>query len=419
MKTLILTIGLLLVPFVTLAQSEGLTSPDPLAAAAAENRSIIRPENDGFSGDGWSRLIAEGSAAQFFLIGEEHGIAENPQLAAALFSELTHAGYSRLAIEVSPFMAALMDDALADDDMAGLSALFAKPGGQPAFFGMAEEAEMLSSIRAELPDANNVLWGTDYEVLGDRQMLQALEAMDNKPDAATAALVALRADSDAGWAKYEETRGPQFVFSFAGDPQLVRDVELAWPSRSEEAAWILDQIEETLEINLLFLSGNNYASNKRRAEWLRENFLRHWRTAKASGETPRVMAKFGASHMVRGRNSNGVFDLGTTLPELAALEQRETVSLMVLPGHGSTVAVLDPTAMTYRQGPAKDGYTQGMNLFYEAAYEDGYTLFDLRKLRPIMPKTKNLDHDALARTIHGFDYLLIMTGSTASSALPN
>lgn len=418
MKRLILMSGLLLLPTLLLAQDAPPPLTERLASSASEHRETILHDQDGFSGAGWNRLIEEGRAAQFFLIGEEHGIAENPEFAAALFLEMTDTGYSHLAIEVSPFMAALMDDALTTDGMDGLTALFAEPGGQPAFFGMTEEAEMLAAIRAAVSDIADVLWGTDYEVLGDRQMLSALETMD-KPDAAAAALSALRAASDTGWARYEKTRGPQFVFSFSGDPQLIRDVEAAWPDRSADAAWTLDQIEETLEINRQFVGGYNYGSNTRRANWLRENFLRHWRAAKADGDAPRVMAKFGAPQLVRGRNSNGVFDLGTTLPELAALQGRDTVSVMVLLGHGSSVAVFDPTAMTFREGAAKEGYTHGMKPFYEAAFESGYTLFDLRPLRAMAAKNTDPDLTSLVRTIHGFDFLLIMTGSTASSALPD
>lgn len=67
----------------------------------------VRLDFDGaaFSGPAFDRLVEEGRAAQFFLLGEEHGIAENPKLAAALFTALTADGYAQLAIEVSPPMA--------------------------------------------------------------------------------------------------------------------------------------------------------------------------------------------------------------------------------------------------------------------------------------------------------------------------
>ena len=53
-----------------------------------------------------------------------------------------------------------------------------------------------------------------------------------------------------------------------------------------------------------------------------------------------------------------------------------------------------------------------------AAYPDAFTLIDLRPLRPLVfgPRHKTLDSD-LVRTIHGFDALLVLTGSAASANL--
>jgi hypothetical protein len=53
-----------------------------------------------------------------------------------------------------------------------------------------------------------------------------------------------------------------------------------------------------------------------------------------------------------------------------------------------------------------------------AAQPDTFTLIDLRPLRPLVfgQRHKALDAD-LVRTIHEFDALLLLTGSTASANL--
>lgn len=53
-----------------------------------------------------------------------------------------------------------------------------------------------------------------------------------------------------------------------------------------------------------------------------------------------------------------------------------------------------------------------------AADPAAFTLIDLRPLRPLVfgARHKALDAD-LVRTIHGFDALLVLTGSTASANL--
>ena len=379
---------------------------------------VLALEYDGrrFSGPGWERLLIEGRRAQFFLIGEEHGIAENPLLAAQLFEALAPSGYRRMAIEISPPMAAIVDDALRDGGLDGLKALFAEPGGEPAFFGMAEEAAMLAAVRAAVPADEAAFWGADYEVAGDRALLRQLEAAP-KPAAARTALATLVAASQSGWQKHAETGGPQHIFTFTGDPELVRTVEQAWPLRDTMSAWILDSLEETLEINRLWAEGNGYASNERRAALLRNNFLRHWNAVRDDADRPRVMAKFGANHLVRGRNMTQTWDLGTLLPELAAAERGESFSIMVVPGRGSQTAVLNASTWSYEPAAPKDSYERGLSPLIDAALPDTFSLIDLAPVRAVAAtKPHDLD-EALLRVVFGFDMLLVMSGSTAAAEL--
>ncbi|WP_156254441.1 hypothetical protein [Sandarakinorhabdus oryzae] len=384
-----------------------------LTTAATGQRSVMTLTNGCFSGPAYDRLIAEGQTAQFFLLGEEHGIAEGPKLAASLFRALKPAGYQHLVIEISPTMATLLDARLHQGGLAGLSALYAEPGGEPAFFGMREEAEMLAAVRSAVPGAKPVLWGVDYEVLGDRQLIKALAAMP-KPEPARIALSTLAAASDAAWARHKRTGEISGIFSFGGDPQLVRAVRDAWPGRSAQASAILKTLEETLEINALFLARQGWLSNARRADLIRSNFIQHWQAATGKGPAPRVMAKMGASHLLRGRSTTEVFDLGALLPEVAALNGGHSFSLLVVPGEGALTAVNDPTTLTYKPALAKDGYAKDLGPLMAAAAGSGFTLIDLRPLRATRGLGRPTTNASLLRTIMGYDMLLIMTGSTPS-----
>ena len=392
------------------------TKAEEITAAATEYRQALEFDGETFSGPAWDRLIAEGKGAQFFLVGEEHGIAENPMLVGQLFAALADEGYSKLAIEISPTMASLLDAALVGGGLDGLRELYAQPGGEPAFFGMQEEAEMLAAVRAVLPADEPVLWGTDYEVAGDRQLLKLLERA-KKPAAARAALDRLIAASTASWTEYAETGSPQFIFSFAGDPALVRAVREAWPNPDPQSAVILNTLEKTLFTNSLWMQGKGWESNQARAELQRENFLRYWRAAKQRGETPRVMAKYGGSHMVRGLSQTAVYDLGTLLPEIAAIEGGKSVSMLIVPGAGSSVAGLNPSTWTFEPRPADGGYLTGLEPIMSGAHDDTFTLIDLVPLRTVLGMSgRDVDKD-LFRIVHGFDMLLIMSGSNPSGEL--
>lgn len=393
------------------------TSNSALTEAARENRSQLNFDGNNFAGPALDQLLAAARNAQFFMIGEEHGIAENPKLVSQLFTTLVADGYEKFAIEISPPMAAIVDRVTKIDGIDGLRDLYASPGGEPAFFGMREEAELLAAVRGALPDAAEVFWGVDYEVASDRPLLLQLRNM-NRPASSDQPLNNLIDASDASWAQYEETGSPQFIFSFSGDPALVTALRDLWPDPDDEAAWILDTLQSTLEINRSWILGRGWESNAQRAALLRSSFLRHWHKAKKQGSTPRVMVKLGSNHVVRGRNMTATFDLGTLLPEIAAVEGSHSFSVLVLPGRDSMTAVLDPTSWTtYEPKPAKDNYAKGIEVLTDAAYADAFTLIDLVALRPVIGSNNNQYDPAVTRVVHGFDMLLVMSGSTASSEL--
>jgi hypothetical protein len=391
-------------------------SNSKLTEAARENRSRLSFDGDTFAGPALDRLLAAARKSQFFLIGEEHGIAENPKLVAQLFTTLVADGYEKLVIEVSPPVAANLDTAAKGDGIDGLRDLYASPGGEPAFFGMREEAELLAAVRAALPGAKDAFWGVDYEVASDRPLLRQLSNMD-RPASSDQPLETLIAASDAAWSQYVETGSPQYIFGFSGDPALVTAVSDAWPNPDDKAAWILDTLRSTMEINQLWFEGRRWESNARRAALMRSNFVRHWQAAKRDGKTPKVIAKLGSNHMVRGRNMTGTFDLGTLLPEIAAAEGSRSFSVLVLPGIESLTAVLNASSWTYESRPAKDDYAKGLEVLTDAAYADAFTLIDLAALRPIVGSSIDKYGAGVARVAHGYDMLLVMSGSTASSEL--
>lgn len=411
-----------------LAPAHAQTAPPPAASpaprptleqrlteAASANRHRLEFDGKTFSGPAWDLIVSEGRQSQFFLLGEEHGIAENAKFAAELFRTLVPAGYTKLVIEVSPPMARELDRA-ARGGVGGLQKMYAMPGGEPAFFGMREESELLVAARAAVPGNAPVFWGVDYEVGGERLLISMLEKK-NKPEAARVALAALREASSKSWEQFDKTRNPQFIYSFSGDPALVRAVREAWPQRDTEASGLLESLEETFEINKLWTTRKNFASNERRSNFMRRNFAQQWLAEKKAGRAPRVFAKMGASHMTRGRNMSEVYDLGNLLPEIALLEGGKTFHLLVLPGATSQIAAFNPSEWRYNPAPAKDSYAKGLEPIAAAAFGDAFTLVDLRPLRPILGTWREGTSPELMRVVHGFDAVLMMSGSKPSANL--
>jgi hypothetical protein len=271
-------------------------------------------------------------------------------------------------------------------------------------------------VRAAVPGDAPVLWGVDYEVGADRLLLARLTELA-PPVAAGPALAKLQEAARTAWAAYGDSGDISKAFSFSGDPELVTAVRQAWTDAGAEAASILDTLHGTLEINRLWVAGKGFESNQRRAERLRNAYLTHWQAAQRQLPPPRVMIKLGASHVTRGLNSNAVFDIGTLAPELAAATGGRTFTLMVLPGRGSPVAVLNPARWVYESAAPKDGYMRGLDPLLAAVQPDAMTLIDLRPLRPILGRWRQSVDPELMSVVHGFDMLLVMSGSTASRNL--
>jgi len=83
-----------------------LTEPDPLTELLRTHRSDIAVEAGRFTGPGDNVLTAAMSRARFVILGEDHGTAEIPRVARALYETMQPAGYDTLVVEVGPYVAA-------------------------------------------------------------------------------------------------------------------------------------------------------------------------------------------------------------------------------------------------------------------------------------------------------------------------
>jgi hypothetical protein len=387
---------------------------EALVACAKENRHKVGFDGHNFSGPGWSQLLTEGAAATFFLLGEEHGVAEIPLLARQLILELKPAGYERLAIEISDPVAEELDRAAlrGADGIRQFNREF-PPG--PAFYNMKQEAEFLAAVRAAFPASLEMIWGLDYEVIQDRRLIARLKA--RAPAAARAAVQALDGASTACWSRFDKTRNPQFIFSFAGDPKLVKAIRNSWPNPDPKSAIVLDVLQGTLETNAFWVRGKDWESNNRRTQLMRRAFVRHWRHEKEQGRSPKTLFKFGASHMLRGRDMSEVYDIGNLAAEAAALEGGTSFHLFVGPPRTAKHAQFNPSKMDVMPVTASYFDDAGVGFLADLAFPDAFTLIDLRPLRPVLGSHTFNFNPRATRTIHGFDAMLVLSGATPSVML--
>lgn len=391
-----------------------------LAAALTRARQTFDLRSDGtLTGDGARLLIEGGRAAQFFLLGEEHGVAEIPKLAAALFRALAPTGYRHLAIETGDALASRLNALVLEADPEAAVKRFSETywPGVP-FYTLREEAGLLAAAVSAAGRRPDVLWGLDYDIVGDRYALRRLR--DIAPNArARAAADRVIALADSMLDAALEAENPSAIFMFASPDTALESLRTAYaPASGSEAEHILALLETTLRINRDFAEGRNYESNVARAENLKRQFLRHYLPAARSGRPPRVMLKFGTNHVLRGRNFTNTFDLGTLAYELAEVHGGTAFNVMVVPGRGARVAQFDPRTFGYSPAPVQFGTGHWARPLLDLADSVRWTVYDLRALRPVLHAGRvGSVPPQLAQVIFGFDAFVVLAGSGPAESL--
>jgi erythromycin esterase-like protein len=411
---------LLLLAALLAPTAAGAQQPAPdsaLLAALRQNRHTLSAGADGrLEGPGARVLLDAGRESQFFLIGEEHGIAQVPQLAAGLFRGLAPAGYRYLAVETGDAVAAAMNRAVARGDTAMASFVNRNWPGVP-FYTLREESHFLAAAVREAGGRTDVLWGLDYDILGDRYALRRLREIAPNAAARAAADRALAA-ADSMLRESVRTRNLGGIMMFAAPDSAFAPLRRAYaPAPGSEADRILEELEATLRINALQGARRYHEANVTRGGVMKTRFMRRYREAVAAGDTlPRVLLKFGANHAIRGHSFVGFFDLGNAVHELAEMNGGRAFGLMALAGRGTRQAGMDPKTFNYVAGPASEG--AWATPLYDLADPNAWTLYDLRPLRrPLAAGRLGTVPPLLARVINGFDALVILSGSGPSTSL--
>jgi hypothetical protein len=395
-------------PSMTLEGMVGATSQaaDTLLPALLKTHSHPLELRDGrLQGPGGTLLLEEGERAHFVLIGEDHGVAEVPQLTAALFRELRPHGYRHLVIETSPPLARLLDRVARKGQAEILALTRAYPVAVP-FYGWHEEADLLAAV-VEGAGPEPVVWGVDYEFMATPAMwLEKLA--DRAPDAAARRLAdSLRAGEVDALQQLFERGDPSGLLLSGGKEAELASLATAFRN-DEEARAILEWIALSTEPWRLWFEGQPWDSNRARTDLLRRAFIDQYRGApQEAGAGPRAILKFGAFHMYRGRTPVNVFDLGTLAPMLAEYEGSTAFNFMALAGRGTRRTAMGPGGSMHEDVEPRPWAEP----LYEAADSQRWTLFDLRPLRPHLAAGRLDLHPELARAVWGFDAVIILVGS--------
>ena len=385
---------------------------DRLLSALQSNRLALTLTDGRPAGPGWDLLVREAGNARFTLIGEEHGVAETAQLAAALFTALRPSGYSRFAVELSPAIAQDAEAAARRNGVQGVED-FLKTPNLFTFYNLHEEAQFLAHVVQNAPRDARVIFGFDREIFNDRYLIAKLEP--KVPPAARAAFARLKEASTNAWAQNARTGNPDDMFILAADSGLVSALRAAWPNPDRESDVVLRSLEASMAVETLERTGGAWPYMERRARLGRDNFA-----ALLRGDSAKLLVKFGYKHMNRAANYLNSFDIGAMADEVAALTGERAFHILVIPGPGSRQAVLGAGGFGSIATDSVDEMRAGdqrLTRVLANANASGHEVIDLRPLRRLAMRGLESWNADVVRTIHGYDAVVIWKGAHASTGL--
>jgi hypothetical protein len=384
-----------------------LAAASALPAASAEQTGLavqldaarlnLSARSDGaFEGDGWERILADGERAQFFVVGEQHGVADILALETALHAALARRGYTHAALEMGPYSTVKVERLVRSG--AGALEAYVRPRERTwlfPFLGWKEEVRLAEQY-VRLSPAKQALWGLDQEYVGSAPILLELLRPRANTAAQRAAVVGLAAASAANPELVKDLRAAglqPLAEAFAKDPRALR---------------IIADYRLSGEIYAPFTTpgGKIYPANLARENYMKRNFAEAFaRAERAEGRPPKVFMKLGGNHAMRGFSASTVPALGNFLAEWGMPRDLAALTVMV-------------DCVADRPNPPCQPYFGTGHALYAAASADKYTLFDLRPLRANLRALPALDAQT-RDLIQAFDYyVLIRDVSRATPVRP-
>ena len=392
----------ILLGLAVVAQAATATPPpaDPGVEIAKNVLAIEETAPGEFGGAGWDRLVADGAASQFMMIGEQHGSGDIAKFEAAVQRAMFKAGYTNVAYEIGPYSADYAETLIRSGN-GKLATYLRKPGNGLAFpfifFG--EELAMAEQAVAASPDKIDAIWGLDQEFAAAAPVvIDLLRPLARTP--------AEKAGLDAFAVKAKTN--PQII---AAAPWTeFTGLESAF-ANNRRARDLVAALKLSNEIYAPFTGrgGRGYDANLARETYMKVNFAKRFAAAeRRSGRPPKVFLKFGGYHAQKGVTGTNVLGLGNFLYEWGQPRGFKLTNVMVECVGGES---LNP--QTNKPVPCAP-YFAADSVIAKLPKPRRYTLVDLRPLRPLLRRMTGLDQESRA-LILSFDYYLAIKDVKAAS----
>ena len=369
----------------------------------AASRMTLDVKGGKLAGPGADFLRARVAAAQFVLIGEEHGVATIADTVRAMLPDLTQNGYRHFAIETDPYIAAKLEEMLRAGGTKDVARFLGGAGNQFAipFYNWSAEAALAEATVKANAGSKPALWGLDQVFIGASAALLNDVAAQTSNGEAKALAGALAA----------QAKGNLEFLGKVDLGELAKLRALLGAEQDRPLAQLVDDMTLSARIYQPFVGVTTglsvYAANLEREALMKRTFLTLYRAAGA----PKVFFKFGANHMMRGLSSTHVPSLGNFAADLAASEGKSAFHVLILCGPGTKAGGLMGNAANCSLDLTKDF----PDLISKVDAKQ-MTLFDLAPWKDKPRRWAHLSEDVRAM-IWAFDAMLFVPNGKPATPL--
>jgi hypothetical protein len=385
-----------------------------------KNRGVISVQDGKLAGPFAEVLRSALAEAQFVALGEDHGIRQIPEFAAALCAELAPHGFHHMGLEIGTYVAPELEKMARSADGAKQLAEFeTKYPETLAFYNWQEEFRMLEKCESAASPGHMTIWGMDQEFMGATGFLaDRILATSPGPEAKAAVETLLKENSEARAAAAKSGNPGDLFMMTAKDEELDHVRDLLKRQAKPEAQKLFEALLLSREIYQKNMSGDYYKSNRQRALLMKKNFSEPFAASSQSdGVLPKVFFKFGAYHMFRGINPLHSSELGNLVSEAAEANQFKSVHILIAGVKGEQlhfVGIGKPAeAAPLDLRGDKDSPFLFFKPLFDALLENSWTLYDLRALRDGFSKYPKIDPE-LERVIFGYDFIVFIPDAKPS-----
>ena len=396
--------------FLALTVGAAVRAPSPsrlpaealLDSLVAANSRTIAIRDGHLTGPGADFLLAEGARAQFVALGEEHNVAEIPEVVAALLRDLqARAGYQYVALEQDPQAMRVASSGAMRGKRDSIIALAHRY--QKAFtFISDQELAMVADAGAISRGKGNAIWGLD-QAFGVTHVLDALlrtpgGSKDARDLASRYRAVAAAKEATRDLEKFH-------YMSAAKDEDFERLASLWHAAPGSDAAFLLNTLVVSDRVYRNYRERHNYENGFEREEYMKERFMDEYRHAEAADHAPpKVVMKLGHWHLYRGISPSNMQSLGNFVSEFARSHAASTFHVAI---HGNNAAGGFRSLEAWPDSFPDPRIARNLP-------HDAWTIVDLRPLRRNFGKLaaamRSDQRDQFMRLVFGFDAALYLGG---------